>query len=164
MLNNLILFNFNKNSNIKDWYIVNDGVMGGLSKGKIQLTDEGYGQFSGHVSLENNGGFTSVRHDFETVNISEYSGFILEIKGDGNDFQFRVKSTQNQQYNYVCTFKTTGEWQTIKIPFSEMYPTYRGYRLRRQNFSGKQVASMAFLIANKKEQDFSILIDNISVE
>ncbi|MEM1443591.1 MAG: CIA30 family protein, partial [Verrucomicrobiota bacterium] len=41
-----------------DWSIVNDGVMGGLSKGKVEISKEGIMTFSGTLSLENNGGFS----------------------------------------------------------------------------------------------------------
>ena len=44
-----------------EWRIVNDGVMGGLSKGNISFTDGGTMVFKGNLSLENNGGFSSVR-------------------------------------------------------------------------------------------------------
>lgn len=43
------------------WRVVDDGVMGGLSKGKVQISKEGIMTFSGKLSLENNGGFSSLR-------------------------------------------------------------------------------------------------------
>ncbi|MBK8853830.1 MAG: CIA30 family protein [Saprospiraceae bacterium] len=55
------IYNFSTQTNIKEWRIVNDDVMGGISKSSILLTDTGHGQFSGHVSLENNGGFASIQ-------------------------------------------------------------------------------------------------------
>ncbi len=42
------------------WRIVNDGVMGGLSSSKATIKDDKI-IFSGNVSLENNGGFASLR-------------------------------------------------------------------------------------------------------
>jgi len=60
-----VLFDFTKESNIQNWSVVNDGVMGGLSKGNFSVNDKGDGFFTGHVSLENNGGFSSVRYNFE---------------------------------------------------------------------------------------------------
>ena len=43
------------------WRSVNDGVMGGLSRGSLRIVAAGVGIFEGEVSLENNGGFASVR-------------------------------------------------------------------------------------------------------
>jgi hypothetical protein len=57
----LALFDFTTDVNMDRWAVMNDGVMGGLSKGKLEVTAEGHGRFSGTVSLENYGGFTSIR-------------------------------------------------------------------------------------------------------
>ncbi|MFT6863147.1 MAG: NADH dehydrogenase [ubiquinone] 1 alpha subcomplex assembly factor 1, partial [Akkermansiaceae bacterium] len=35
------------------WRVVDDGVMGGLSKGKIEISDDGILNFNGKLSLEN---------------------------------------------------------------------------------------------------------------
>ncbi|MEL0109603.1 MAG: CIA30 family protein, partial [Cryomorphaceae bacterium] len=59
--NNPVLFDFSKESDLSSWYVVNDGVMGGLSEGALELTSEGHGSFTGQVRLENYGGFTSIR-------------------------------------------------------------------------------------------------------
>ena len=55
------IYTFSTQSNSKEWRIVNDGVMGGLSRSSLKLTEAGHGQFSGHVSLANSGGFASVQ-------------------------------------------------------------------------------------------------------
>ena len=46
---------FGKNKDGKEWRVVNDGVMGGLSRGSLALTDNSI-LFKGEVSLDNNGG------------------------------------------------------------------------------------------------------------
>ncbi|HEY5775431.1 MAG TPA: CIA30 family protein, partial [Xanthomonadales bacterium] len=50
----------NINMDIEPWRSINDGVMGGLSAGGMSQTVEGL-KFAGRLSLENNGGFSSVR-------------------------------------------------------------------------------------------------------
>ncbi|MFQ3182569.1 MAG: NADH dehydrogenase [ubiquinone] 1 alpha subcomplex assembly factor 1, partial [Polaribacter sp.] len=55
-----IIFDFNKSSNIKNWIVIDDVVMGGKSSGSFKLSSDGYGIFMGDISLENNGGFSSV--------------------------------------------------------------------------------------------------------
>ena len=64
-MNSIKIFDFNSKSNINSWQIVNDVVMGGKSSSTITINKEGHGQFSGTVSTENNGGFSSVRHIFK---------------------------------------------------------------------------------------------------
>jgi hypothetical protein len=160
----MTIFNFNSSSDISNWQILDDVVMGGRSDGHFKVNSEGYGEYTGKVSLENNGGFSSLRHYFNTVDSDDFSKFKLRIKGDGKTYQFRVKDKRNQRYSYIFKFNTTNEWQTIEIPFSEMYASFRGNRLNIPNFKGDQMEEIAFLIGNKKEQTFKLLIDSISLE
>ena len=158
------LFDFNFESNIRNWKIVDDVVMGGRSNGNFKINDTGYGEFSGDVSLKNNGGFSSVRYNFNTLSSSNFKSFQLRIKGDGNPFQFRVKSSNRQRFSYIYTFNTSGDWETISIPFNKMEPAFRGYKLDQPNFDGLQMEEIAFLIGNKKEQSFKLFIDSIILE
>jgi hypothetical protein len=160
----MTLFDFNFESNIRNWKIVDDVVMGGRSDGNFKINDTGYGEFSGYVSLKNNGGFSSVRYNFNTVSSSNFKSFQLRIKGDGNPFQFRVKSSNRQRFSYIYTFNTSGDWETISIPFNKMEPAFRGYKLDQPNFDGEQMEEIAFLIGNKKEQSFKLFIDSIILE
>lgn len=160
----MVIFDFNKNSNLSNWKVTNDTVMGGKSNGEFFLNDNDLGVFKGHVSLENNGGFTSVKHQFEPKDIKCFSKIILKVKGDGKSYQFRVKSDVNQRHSYIAPFVTTGEWQTLEIALSELYPTFRGMRLDIGNFTAGKLNELAFLIGNKKEESFKLEIKSISLE
>jgi NADH dehydrogenase [ubiquinone] 1 alpha subcomplex assembly factor 1 len=134
----MVLFDFDVQSDLSNWAIVDDVVMGGRSQGSFQLDEEGNAVFSGRVSLENNGGFSSVRYRFRPKEVDAYSKFILRVKGDGNRYQFRAKSGLYDRHSYIQYFQTTGEWQTIEIPMEEMYPTFRGMKLNMENYSGSR--------------------------
>mgnify|MGYP001794145454 CR=1 FL=1 len=64
-MNTHTLFDFKKDSSLAGWSIVDDVVMGGRSAGHFKINREGHGEFYGTVSLENNGGFSSVRYAFD---------------------------------------------------------------------------------------------------
>lgn len=160
----MTIFQFSTDSDIDNWRILDDVVMGGRSDGHFKINDEGYGEYTGNVSLENNGGFSSLRYYFETVNSSSYSKFKIKIKGDGKTYQFRVKDSRYNRYSYIYEFETTAEWQTVEIPFEDMYASFRGYRLDIPNFEGQQMEEIAFLIGNKKKESFKLLIDTITLE
>jgi hypothetical protein len=68
-MNTQLIFDFDKNSSIKNWVIVDDVVMGGKSSGEFTLNKDGVAEFKGKVSLENNGGFSSVRYRFNAKKI-----------------------------------------------------------------------------------------------
>lgn len=160
----MILFDFNKNSDLSNWKVVDDVVMGGRSSGHFGINEEGHAVFQGNVSLENNGGFSSVRYTFDMKKIDNYSKINIVLKGDGKQFQFRVKSNKNDRHSYIYSFETSGEWQMISVPMSEMVPRFRGRKLDMPNYEGKILEEVAILIANKKAEAFSLTIDKIILE
>ena len=155
------IFDFNKSVSINNWFVVNDGVMGGVSSGIFFLNDDGQGVFSGKVSLENNGGFSSLRYAFQKMKVSKDSKVIIRLKGDGKNYQFRVKDKSSNFYSYIYTFQTSGDWEDIKIPLNEMYPSFRGRRLNYPNFSSESIEEITFLIGNKKNEKFELQLDTI---
>ena len=162
--NTQTLFDFKKGANIGDWWIVNDTVMGGRSNSSFRLTTEGHGLFSGTVSLENNGGFSSVRYQFKAINVEAFSKVRVRLKGDGKPYEFRVKSDRRDYYSYIAPFNTTGEWQEVDIALADMYPSFRGRKLNRSNFSSESIEEVVFLIGNKKPESFELLIDKIELQ
>lgn len=158
------IYNFSADSDRRDWYIVDDVVMGGRSEGEMKLSDEGNAIFEGRVSLENNGGFSSVRYRPDKMSAEGYAAFMIRVKGDARNYQFRVRSRLNEYQSYVYEFETSGEWQVIRIPFSEMYPSFRGMRQNMPNYPGKQIQECSFLISNKKNETFRLEIDRIWME
>jgi len=158
------IYTFSAQTNIREWRIVNDGVMGGISRSSLVLTDAGHGRFSGNVSLANNGGFASVQLN-KTIKLAEERKFIvLRVKGDGKRYEFRLNSETSQYESYVHQFDTSGEWETIKLSISEFYPTFRGRKLNIPNFNFEQIGQMSFFIANGQEENFVLLIDWIGLE
>jgi NADH dehydrogenase [ubiquinone] 1 alpha subcomplex assembly factor 1 len=158
------IYNFSKSSKIDEWKIVNDEVMGGMSLGIIQINSEGSGLFSGHVSLDNNGGFCLVRHDLDCIVVEDYSSFEIRIKGDGKKYQFRCKSSDHQRHSYIYNFSSGKDWKVITIPFKKMEPYFRGDSLKMPNYHGNFLAQVAILIGNNKEEDFSLEVDYIKLK
>ena len=155
------IYDFSPKSERGDWYVVDDEVMGGRSQGTVGLTAEGHGIFQGSISLENNGGFSSIRHRPNGIDTRARAMFRIRLKGDQKNYQFRVKNSLNEMQSYVYEFETTGEWQEISIPFNEMYPSFRGRKLNMPNYPGDNMYECTFLIANKKNESFSLEIDRI---
>ena len=106
----MTLVNFNSESDISNWRILDDVVMGGRSDGHFKINSDGHGEFTGDISLENNGGFSSLRYDLGTINTPKFTKFVLKIKGDGKTYQFRVKDKSSNRHSYVYEFETTIDW------------------------------------------------------
>ncbi|MFT5668967.1 MAG: NADH dehydrogenase [ubiquinone] 1 alpha subcomplex assembly factor 1 [Vicingaceae bacterium] len=159
-----IIFDFNKSSDIGSWKIVNDGVMGGISNSTISINTEGHGVFKGTVSTENNGGFASVRLQLPLLDINNSKRLRINLKGDGKNYQLRVKSNTSDYYSYITEFSTSGSWETIEINLKDLYPSFRGRKLDQENFSASSIQELSFLIANKKNESFILELDKIELD
>lgn len=159
-----VLFNGADTNSFYNWFVVDDGVMGGLSQGSLTLNDAGNIQYTGTVRLENNGGFSSIRHTFKTKEVSKYKFMVLIIKGDSKNYQFRIKSDTSQRFSYITGFETSGSWETIKLRLDRFYPSFRGTTLNQHNYPGKVMEEIAILIGNKQKQSFSLEIEKIYLE
>lgn len=160
----LVLFVFSSNSEKNSWNVVDDEVMGGKSSSEFFINNEGNGIFKGNVSLENNGGFSSIQHVLKSVSLDGKTIFKIRLKGDGKKYQFRVKSKRSDYYSYIYEFQTKTEWETTEIPISEMKASFRGRKLDIPNYDAKTLEEMAFLISNKKVESFELLLDKIEVK
>lgn len=144
------------------WRAVNDDVMGGLSQGGGVMED-GKLVFSGTLSLENNGGFSSVRTESGAFNFTGAEGIALRVKGDGRIYQLRLSTDARHRgslVSYQRKFETKeGEWMEVKVPFSEMKPSWRGRMLSGHVLDFAKVSQLGILIGDKKEGDFRLEVD-----
>ena len=145
------------------WRIVNDGVMGGLSSSKAIVKDDKI-IFSGNVSLENNGGFASLRSPVKDYNFEKFSGIEIKIKGDGKRYSISMKETTYfSGYFFTSTFETKkDEWITVKLPFNQFSFYYFG----RETNSNKKIPlnnikEISLLIGDKQAGEFKAEIDYI---
>jgi monofunctional biosynthetic peptidoglycan transglycosylase len=62
---------------------------------------------------------------------------------------------------YRATFATkSGEWATVKVPFTAFEPTFRGRILSRvESMDTSRLQQIAFMVADKKEGPFQLEID-----
>ena len=158
---NVTMVDPSNNIGIDNWGKVNDGVMGGISQSNIYLNEENNIIFAGNVSLENNGGFASIRRGFDGSQLKESSVFLLRIKGDGNIYKFRL-TMKGSYANYSANFKTTkDQWMNIKIPVENFNPYYFGRSIRAPKLKVHKVNSMGILISDKQEGNFSLEIEYI---
>lgn len=143
------------------WTVEDDGVMGGLSRGTFLVNESGHGVFSGEVSLENNGGFSSVQHYFESIDVSSFRTVCVRIKGDGKNYRLLVEAEKDARHYYEAGFTTSGEWQTIEIRFADFVPVRRGDRLDLPNYPGQILAQIRFMIANGAAELFRLEIERV---
>jgi monofunctional biosynthetic peptidoglycan transglycosylase len=157
------------NTSAAGWQILNDSVMGGISRSTLQMHEDGYALFTGTVSLENNGGFASVRTRAQRpVDLSDYEGFSVHVLGDGKTYILRIRTVKNRQltrYSYEARFATTeGEWETHKLAYSDFTPVFRGNSVRGiPEFNPDAVLEIGFMIRDGQEGPFRMGVRSLSV-
>lgn len=142
--------------NSKPWRAINDGVMGGVSLGEIVAIDNGL-RFQGTLSLENNGGFASVRRPFHGE-LESVQAIRLRVHGDGRPYQFRVRMDENDDdISWRHEFDTDGSWQTIELLFDDFEPVIRGRKISGiDSLDVSGVRQLGFLIADGKAGAFRL--------
>lgn len=144
------------------WQIVNDSVMGGISNSSLDRVDDETVRFSGKLSLENNGGFASVRASGGMPDIAKASAIVIRTKGDGRSYQLRLRMSNGWRApDYSATFSTKlGQWQTHVIPLRDFVAGWRGRTLRdAPALDPAQVRSIGILLGDKTPGGFALDID-----
>ena len=145
--------------------VVNDGVMGGLSQGIIEMTQNDSLLFKGNISLQNNGGFSSFRIAGKQWDLSAWKGVEILVKGDGRAYGFRATTDETflrSSVSFTADFKTVkDEWVKLQIPFSKMKASWRGRKLDR-NFDPAQIKGLGIILADKQAGKFALEIKSIS--
>ncbi|MBL1214604.1 MAG: CIA30 family protein [Ignavibacteriae bacterium] len=155
------IIDFNKNGNLNKWNIINDVVMGGVSKASFTLSEEGYASFEGILSPDNNGGFASVRAELDSNGFENFDGVIVRAKGDGNIYSLRFRTNLNwDDISYQAKFNTEENWKEFKIPFDDFTATYRGRTYDNQpKLESNNIRQAGLLISDKQFGNFSMQID-----
>merc|ERR1712193_459742 len=123
--------------------IVNDDVMVGNSQGSAETTNNNMLLFEGSLSLENNGGFSSVKTD-GNWNLENFEGYKMRVKGDGRTYQVYTESD---------------EWTEVFVPFNELKGSHWGRDLPERRFNKSRVYKFSLLIADKIEGPFRLEVD-----
>jgi monofunctional biosynthetic peptidoglycan transglycosylase len=153
-----MVFDFQTATNTAAWQIVNDDVMGGVSRSGFRLTN-GVAVFRGEVSLENSGGFASVRSLPDRHDLTRCDAFVIRVRGDGRRYKFTARTARNFDNAIYQTVFTTmkGEWEEHRLPLKQFVPTFRGRVLSGEPpLNPAKITSVGFLISDKQEGPFQL--------
>ncbi len=147
---------------VAPWQSINDGVMGGISSGRMEQSGDVL-RFEGTLSLENNGGFASVRRPLGE-DLAKATGVQLRVRGDGRTYQFRLR--QDDRFDGIAwraEFSTDGEWQTVDLSFDRFIPVFRGRQVPEAGpVSPAAIRQIGFMLADRKPGPFALEIQSIA--
>lgn len=164
---NIVLMDFSDTSTAPQWYAINDGVMGGESCGGPTIED-GQLSFSGQISLENNGGFSSVKSSGHKFDLSHCRSLRLRVKGDGRRYQLRLYTGArygDSPIAYSAEFATqAGQWTEPCVAISQLSPRCRGRELAGPPLDAEHVEAIGLLLADKRSGAFELRVEWIRAE
>ena len=143
------------------WRNVDDVVMGGVSSSRMRM-DEAAAIFEGELSLENQGGFASVRSEPLASGLGGFEGIRLRVKGDGKRYEFHIHTSDGfDGAGYHLAFETErAAWTEVDLPFESFTATYRGRELPDYPpIDAEKIRVLGFLIADKQAGPFRLEID-----
>ncbi|MFD1161146.1 MULTISPECIES: CIA30 family protein [Hwangdonia] len=164
-----IVFNFGTQHNTENWRIVNDGVMGGVSTSSLIENDNAI-LFKGETSLDNNGGFASIRTLIDKGRLKDCKTMTIRFKSSSTHRTFGLSLKTSQRYyipyhKFTFTPKST-DWEELKINITE-FKHYRISEIIGENMPLevlKEVFNIALIVSDGKAGDFNIEIDYIKFE
>jgi monofunctional biosynthetic peptidoglycan transglycosylase len=155
------LFDFAAPDAAPRWQAVNDGVMGGVSEGRFEITEYGTMRFRGTLSLENNGGFASVRSRREPLGLKPDDTLIIRLKGDGRAYLLNLYPPNRQTaFSYRAPLPTrAGEWTELRVPLKDCVATSFGRTLPDAGpVPAAKVDSLGFMLSDKTPGPFALEI------
>lgn len=145
------------------WFTLNDDVMGGISSSRFTRTEGGIGVFSGALSLENNGGFATIRSSAGAYDLQDQRGIRVRVRGDGREYGLSVLAgdERGRERSWRKKFIVPdGEWAEIDVPFEDMVLNIRGRQFPDVGPPKREaIRSFSFIIADKNEDPFRLEID-----
>lgn len=159
-----VLFRFEPTQPFVPWAVIDDPTMGGRSSSAFIPADSGAACFTGRVSLENGGGFCSVRSpDFSPV--TDADAVVLRVRGDGKTYKLCLHTRYMQPgTSYRATFDTRpGEWTDILIPLDEFVLMRFGARAGVSPVDPARVTAISLLIADRQDGPFALEVAHVGL-
>jgi NADH dehydrogenase [ubiquinone] 1 alpha subcomplex assembly factor 1 len=160
------LFQFSGPEAAREWQAVNDGVMGGVSDGRFRITPERTMEFSGTLSLENNGGFASVRSKPAELSINAGDAIRVRVRGDGREYVLNLYTkSRRMAFSYRAPLPTKrDEWVEATVPLADFIPTAFGRRVQEMGpVQPDQVVGLGFMLSDKKPGPFKLEVESVQV-
>ncbi len=151
-----------------DWFIVNDGVMGGRSNGTVNVGDSTL-TFSGTV-VTDGGGFTSVRYRLQGTEMIGSTRLSMRVRADDRVYGVTLEDDADVDGRSVShrsdidTRRSADEgWITTTVEYSALTPSLFGRSVDAPPFNPDAAREVGIIIADGLDGDFSLEVDWIDL-
>jgi hypothetical protein len=159
-----LIHRFNTPASTQNWQAINDGVMGGVSVSRMRFDLSGHAVFEGEVSLENNGGFASVRASRLDLGCADTEAYGLTAWGDGHTYKLNLRTDSGfDGLNYQAGFTpAVGLWTQTVLPVKAFEPNFRGRLVPgAPPLQPEAVRQVGLMISDKQAGPFRLMLKHI---
>lgn len=160
------VFDFTGADAVASWRSIDDRIMGGCSLSRPEFIAGGGLRFRGFVSLDNGGGFASIRSPEADYALGSRVGLQLLVRGDGKRYKLGLRTDRFfDGISYQAEFHAQAdEWMEISLPFADFAPTHHGQHLSMAApFDPGAIQSFGLFIADRQAGPFQLEIAWIKV-
>ncbi len=153
-----VLFDFAKADAAIEWQTVNDGVMGGVSDGNFKVAEKTL-EFFGTLSLDNNGGFTSVRTKAKKLGLEQGDTLVARVRGDGREYSLNLYLDRARMaFSYRAVVQTNKDrWLEVRVPLDQFEATSFGRVVKDAGaVKPSEVNAVGFMLSDKKPGPFKL--------
>jgi monofunctional biosynthetic peptidoglycan transglycosylase len=148
-----LIHDFSSPEEEKRWGNMTDEIMGGILQSQMFIISNKTAIFRGEISLENYGGFASIRTRPQGYQLDGFAGISLRVKGDGKKYRLRLRTDDEfEGVAYQASFATRSEkWITVHLPFDEFVPVFRGRAVpEAHKLEAGHIRRIGLMIADKQ--------------
>jgi hypothetical protein len=157
-----MLADFSDPSSVDAWYVQNDTVMGGVSSSSVEF-DDGAMVFSGVLSTDNNGGFTSTRGPvLSAAPAAGWTSMSIEAEGDGRTYLVQVRTDTD---GYIQRFTPAESMSESILRLTDFVAT--DWRLapvaNRPPLSSESIRQVSIYLVDKQEGEFVLRLRSVTL-
>ncbi|MGF1788614.1 CIA30 family protein [Photobacterium swingsii] len=153
-----IMIDLTRPNEHQQWKATNDNVMGGVSQGQLTFDDES-SRFWGEISLDNNGGFSSINRAIDDPLPPKVDRVAVSFIGDGRRYQLRLATWKNgNKITYKHEFTTIkGQQQEKAFDLNKFQAVFRGRLINNApELTAQDIKQVGLLIADKQPGPFAL--------
>jgi monofunctional biosynthetic peptidoglycan transglycosylase len=154
-----LILPFTEPAEVQAWRAIDDRIMGGCSLSRPEYIAGGGLRFRGVVSLDNGGGFASIRSPEADYALGGLAGVRLRVYGDGRRYKLGLRTDRFfDGISYQTGFTPPPDaWEEIDLPFADFVATHHGRRLTTvAPLDPARIQSFSLFIAERQAGPFHL--------
>lgn len=145
-----------------DWWVVNDGVMGGRSLGDIERQQDGM-VFKGSINT-NGGGFSSIRREVPRGALAGVTAMRLRVVGDGRAYRLTFRTSARRfgrPISYQAAIPPIDGGGVVDVPLLAMRSSIFGRDVAAPAFDPSDVRELGIILADGTDGAFRLVVQEI---